>query len=53
MTQEADILVNRVKEQHECQTIRQQPSESAHCAYEGAIYSVELQQACASAWCPS
>lgn len=30
-----DILVNCVREQHECQTIRQQSAESAHCAFEG------------------
>lgn len=35
MTQEFDILVNRLKEQHACQTIRQQWSESAHCASGG------------------
>lgn len=43
MTQESDILVNRVKEQHECQTIRQQQSsESAHCASEGLPLALKL-----------
>lgn len=52
MTQESDILVNRVVEQHECQTIRQQWSESAHCACEGATRSeVKLQRAGGSDCC--
>lgn len=36
MTQETDILVNRVRENRECQTIRQREGESALCASEGA-----------------
>lgn len=31
MTHRSDILVNTVKQRHECQTKRQQWSEAAHC----------------------
>lgn len=35
MTHSSDILVNRVKQQHECQTKCQQWSEAVHCVFGG------------------